>query len=212
MPTLAERLKAETRSAHTTAERSRFMGALLKGRLDKAAYCVLLRNLHPIYATLEPALRRHAQHPALSPVVLDRLWRSRPLADDLDALHGPSWREAIGLQAATEDFVAHLHRLSDDHPPLLLAHAYVRYLGDLSGGQLLRRIVRNSMALPDDAGTAFYGFGDAEQTRQLTQDFRDGLDRVEVDAATEDRLVAEALLAFDLHQRLFEELAASCGV
>ena len=207
MPTLALRLKSETRALHTSAERSTFMRTLLRGQMSLPAYVALLRNLHAIYAALEPTLLRHAQRPAIAPVLLPALWRGPSLVADLDALHGPSWAANVALQPATDAYVNRIRELDASTPDLLLAHAYVRYLGDLSGGQMLRRIVAASMPVPGGHGTAFYEFGDAEQTHALTQAFRNGLARVVADPATVSALAAEARCAFELHSRLFDELA-----
>ena len=57
---LATRLREETQSLHRVAERSGVMRDLLHGRLDQRDYCLMLRNLHAIYETLESALDRHA--------------------------------------------------------------------------------------------------------------------------------------------------------
>lgn len=205
---LAERLKTETRALHTAAERSVFMGALLRGQMARAAYGALLRNLHALYAVLEPALQRHAGHPAIAPVYLPSLWRARALEHDLLALHGPRWADELPLQPAATDYVARLREIDGSQPELLLAHAYVRYLGDLSGGQMLSGIVARSFHR--DA-VAFYDFGDALATKDLTQAFRAGLAVVPVDHRQADALVNEARLSFGLHQRLFDELAAACG-
>ena len=212
MQSLALRLKTETRALHTAAERSRFMQALLRGRMERPAYCALLRNLHAIYESLEPALSRHARHPVLAPVYQPALCRAPALAADLNALHGASWQHAFERQPACGAYVARLREIDATRPELLLAHAYVRYLGDLSGGQMLRRVVAESMHLPTDTGTAFYNFGEPLETLQLTQAFRVGLDEVVVDAASADAVVAEAVLAFRLFRDLFDELAHTCGV
>jgi len=211
-PRLADRLKAETRSLHTAAECSPFMGALLRGRMELPAYSALLRNLHAIYAVLEPALERHAQHPVIAPVYLPALWRTPALAHDLGLLHGANWADALPLQPATLDYCEHLLELDAHRPARLLAHAYVRYLGDLSGGQMLRGIVAKMLPPEQAAATAFYEFGDAAQTRALTQAFRDGLAQVTVDADEQDALVHEAQLSFEMHHRLFDESAESCGL
>ena len=208
IPSLAERLKTDTRSLHTAAERSRFMVALMRGQVDRAAYCALLRNLSAIYAALEPALARHAGHPLIRPVHVPALFRTAALARDLALLHGPRWADEIPLQPATRDYVARLHELDAGRPALLLAHAYVRYLGDLSGGQMLRRVVAQNPALGGERGVAFYEFGDPAATRALTDAFRAGLASLAPDPPDADALVAEAQRAFALHQRLFDGLAA----
>lgn len=207
-PSLSESLRTETRELHTLAERSAFMGVLLRGRMERPAYCAMLRNLIAIYAVLEPALDRHASDPLLSPLSFSQLRREGPLQADLDTLHGTGWLDAYAMQPATVDYVARLRTLDAVQPELLAAHSYVRYLGDLSGGQMLRRIVRQSMALPPGRGTAFYEFGTSEETVQLKQAFREGLEKLQPDEATTRAIVAEARLAFELHMQLFEELAS----
>jgi heme oxygenase (biliverdin-producing, ferredoxin) len=215
---LAERLKSETRALHVAAERSSFMGALLRGQMDRPAYGDLLRNLHAIYAALEPALARHAAHPALAPMLTPALWRVPALVHDLQLLDGaagsqrPSFQPLQSIQPATRAYVERLHALDATAPELLLAHAYVRYLGDLSGGQMLRSVVARTLA-PDCAhAVAFYDFGDEGQTRALTAAFRAGLVQVQVDGRQTDELVDEAKSAFERHRQLFTELATAHGL
>lgn len=61
---------------------------------------------------------------------------------------------------ALSNFLTHIHDLSTapDQAPLLLAHAYVRYLGDLSGGQIIGGRIKRAYSLKDKDGTAFYDF------------------------------------------------------
>ena len=54
---LPERLKLETRLLHGAAERSGAMAALLAGRLPRAGYVAMLRNLQALYTALEAALQ-----------------------------------------------------------------------------------------------------------------------------------------------------------
>jgi heme oxygenase len=206
---LAERLRAETRTLHVAAERSPFMATLLRGRMDRAAYAALLDNLEAIYAALEPALARHAAHPALAPLGLEALSRVGTLRHDLAAVR-PAGIPAGTLAPTTSRYVERVRRLEAAEPERLLAHAYVRYLGDLSGGQLLQRIVAESMDLPTGSGTSFYDFGDAAATAELARRFRAGLAAAVVDDA--DAVVDEARLAFEWHRTLFDELAATFGI
>jgi heme oxygenase len=68
---------------------------------------------------------------------------------------------------------------------LLLAHAYVRYLGDLSGGQIIRARVAKSYGFPKNGdGVRFYAFhegkGEPEvgpsEMKALKEWFRAGMD------------------------------------
>ncbi|MEJ8851012.1 biliverdin-producing heme oxygenase [Variovorax rhizosphaerae] len=204
---LSESLKNETRDLHTQAERSAFMQVLLRGKMDRTAYGAMLRNLHAIYAAMESVLARHAHDPLLAPLVLPGLPREAALRHDLDALFGNAWHRAYALEPAAQRYVARLQAIEEARPGLLAAHSYVRYLGDLSGGQILARIVRESMGLPAGEGTAFYAFGDAAATAHLRKAYRAGLAVLRPDDATRRAIVDEARLAFELHCALFDELA-----
>lgn len=209
---LAQRLRNETRDLHTEVERSTLMHALLRGELGLRPYCMLLRNLHAIYRALEAALTRNARQPLLAPIFASALFRSAALEQDLDSLHGPLWNQAIALQPASLLYVARLRELDRTSSDLLVAHSYVRYLGDLSGGQLLKRIVATSFQLTGSAGTAFYDFGDTDQTRALTHQFRAGLTNMGADQAQTSAIVTEARQAFEWHRDLFKQLALASGL
>jgi heme oxygenase len=185
------------------------MPALLGGKLERESYALLLRNLHALYAALESALTRHAVHVAVAPIVFPALFRQAALAADLAALHGPGWADELPLQAAAQRYVARLQQLDQQQPALLVAHAYVRYLGDLSGGQMLRKIVVRSFRLAGDEGSRFYDFGDVATVRSHLHAVRAGLSTLAADAARIDELVAEARWAFGLHAELFVELGTA---
>ncbi len=209
---LAERLRADTKALHTAAERSAFMQRLLRGEMPREAYCALLRNLQAIYAALEAALARHAALPALAPFPMRALRRAPALESDLTRLHGTDWRDAIALQPAALAYAQRLRELDASQPRLLLAHAYVRYLGDLSGGQLLRRIVARDFGIAEgEGGTAFYDFGAPPDAQALARAFRDALGEIALDAAGIEAVVGEAMSSFRRHARLFDELARQAG-
>lgn len=203
---LPERLRLETRDLHTATERAGAMAALLAGRLPRAGYCALLRNLHALYVALEAALARRRHDAAVAPLQAGALHRAAALAADLHHLHGPRWADELPVQPATAAYVARLQALAASASPALVAHAYVRYLGDLHGGQVLKRLVARHYALPGEAGTAFYDFGSEPEVLALRQRLRTALAGLPLTRAEQDDVVAEARWAFEQHQRLFEEL------
>jgi len=204
---LAERLRQDTRTLHTEVEHSDFMRALLRGQMARAPYCLLLRNLHALYVSLEAAMTANENNPQVAAICMPALFRTRALERDLDFLHGPAWRSRLGVTPACQDYLRHLQEVAVACPERLVAHAYVRYLGDLSGGQQLKRIVAHSLQLAPGCGVDFYDFGDSMQTAALTQAFRAGLAGMQVDAQQIGEIVAEAQDAFERHNTLFRQLA-----
>jgi heme oxygenase len=202
---LAARLREATQALHRVAEVSGIMRRLLQGRIDAGAYCLLIRNLHTLYAGLERALDRHAALPLVSPIRFPGLFRAPALEEDLRNLHGPNWA-ALPLTTAMRDYAARIDELAAVRPALLAAHAYVRYMGDLSGGQILRDNVRRMLGRRDGAGAAFYAFGGDVDAGAVKAEFRAALDALPVDAAGADAIVAEANSAFERHVLLFTEL------
>ena len=203
--TLATALREGTVELHREAERAGIMRELLRGRISRGGYCALLRNLHALYVTLEAHLKRHAADPAIALIPLPVLARGAALVSDLESLHGARWEREIPLQPAIVRYVERLDDVARSDPRALLAHAYVRYLGDLSGGQIVCRVIAPALALTEDSGQAFYRFSEAPEV--LAARLRSALDSIALTPAEQARLVDEARLAFRYHIELFEQLA-----
>lgn len=206
---LAARLKEATRDLHRQAERSGLMADLLQGRMSRQAYCLLLRGLQPVYAALESGLDVHRDDPNLRRLWQPSLRRLPALEQDLAHFAaGHDWRRAWPEPASASAYALRLTELAQSAPALLIAHAYLRYLGDLHGGQMLACRVGKHFALQGGKGTALYAFaeGDLQALERLKQDFRTGLDAMEFTSEQTDAIVAEACEGFRLHGRMFEEI------
>lgn len=201
VPTLSARLREGTREAHRAAERSRFVHDLLRGHLTPATYARYLAALHRLYAALEAGLGRHRDHPCVAPLVWPSLWRADAIAADLEALLGPTWPEHVSQDRLADHHVARLTALTAEDPPLLVAHAYTRYLGDLSGGQLLGPAV--ARFAPD--AVALYAFPGLDVTA-ARHGFRARLDALPLGPRGEAAVVAEAVRAFALISGLMAAL------
>lgn len=187
------------------------MVALLAGHLSQSAYCLMLRNLQPIYAALESALNLNLDRPAIAQLNLPNFYRANSLQDDLQTLYGSPWRDLSTLPSCS-DYCNHIEELGKKKPDLLVAHAYVRYLGDLSGGQMIQKILAKSLSLQTmrgSPGLQFYDFGEPQSVLQKTKDFRTQLDAMSSDADLSDALVQEAKRAFAMHITLYDELGAT---
>ncbi|MCS7100577.1 MAG: biliverdin-producing heme oxygenase [Burkholderiaceae bacterium] len=201
--TLGALLREATRDWHAAVERSAFVQSLLRGRLERAAYCVLLRNLFDLYRGLQTGLRRHGRSPVLSGLPPQAIARTSALREDLEHLHGRHWRRDLPRLPATARYVRRLHACG---PAALLAHVYVRCLGDLSGGQALRRCVSRAFGLAGPLGTRFYDFGPPAAAAALKDALRRCIDDAGLVCEAPQAVVAEAIAAFRLHADLFAEL------
>ncbi len=208
---LALRLRDATRALHTDVERAGVMKRLLKGDIDRAGYVALLRNLHAIYDALETALRHHAAHPGLWSLGWAPMTRAGALERDLCLLHGARWAADLSLVPAAAQYAQHLDVLAREAPLQLAAHVYVRYLGDLSGGQMLARMLSACLHLDDGRGLEFYAFGSAAEVAQRAAGLRTALDGIAPDEPTAQALVDEACNAFVRHRMLFEQLSPAAA-
>nr|WP_284295004.1 biliverdin-producing heme oxygenase [Luteimicrobium album] len=204
--TLSLRLREGTRPEHEQAEASGFVEQLLAGNLDVAAYADLAAQQLAVYRALEAestAVRADARGARL---VFDELTRTPSIERDLAFLVGPDWAERIVIRPATLAYVAHLQGVGGDLARYA-AHAYTRYLGDLSGGQIIKRMLERHYGLGPD-GLAFYTFDEIPKSKPFKDLYRERLDGLGLDEAEVARAVDEARLAFRLNAAMFADLGA----
>jgi heme oxygenase len=203
---LATKLREGTKKAHTMAENVGFVKCFLKGVVEKNSYRKLVANLYFVYSAMEEEMERHKQHPIISKVTFPELNRKASLEEDLYFYYGTNWREQVAPSAAGQAYVNRIREVSNTAPELLVGHFYTRYLGDLSGGQILKGIAQRAMNLADGNGTAFYEFDSIPDEKAFKVRYRQAMDELPIDEATADRIVNEANDAFGMNMKMFNEL------
>ncbi|MGE5655971.1 MAG: heme oxygenase (biliverdin-producing) [Actinomycetota bacterium] len=206
---LASRLRDGTKHSHTSAENTAFMKCFLKGIVEREPFRKLIANLYLVYSTLEAELQRYADHPVVGPMYFPVLNRKANLEKDLAFYYGDNWQEQVVPLEAGRVYVERIREVANTDPALLVAHAYTRYMGDLSGGQSLKNIVRSALSLPPDRGTGLHDFEQiptVEARRAFKETYRQALDSLPIDEATIQRIVDEANLAFKLNRDVMHEL------
>ncbi|MGI2903712.1 heme oxygenase (biliverdin-producing) [Tolypothrix sp. VBCCA 56010] len=203
---LATKLRVGTKKAHTMAENVGFVKCFLKGVVEKNSYRKLVGNFYFIYSAMEEEIEKHRNHPIVSKINFHELNRKHSLEQDLGYYYGANWREQIQLSPAGEAYVQRIREISAKEPELLIAHSYTRYIGDLSGGQILKNIAVTGMNLTDGQGTAFYEFADIPDEKAFKAKYRSAMNELPIDDATADRIVDEANAAFGLNMKMFQEL------
>ena len=206
---LATQLREGTSKSHSMAENVSFVKSFLGGVVDKDSYRKLVSNLYFVYSAMEEAMERNKQNPLILPIYFTELNRCKSLEKDLEYYYGSDWRNSISISDATQMYVDRINTISSERPELLIAHAYTRYLGDLSGGQILKKIAQRAMYLPDGQGLAFYEFEEVTDEQEFKQNYKKALDSLSLDSRLADQVVAEANLSFNMNMRMFQELDTS---
>jgi heme oxygenase len=203
---LAARVRALTREDHEAAETTPFVTDLMAGRLDVAAYARLASQHFFIYETLEGAADAMRVDPVAGPFVAFGLGRLPSVSADLRHLRGAAWRSEIATLPATDHYLARLRSVAFTDAPSFVAHHYTRYLGDLSGGQLVRRALQREYGLGAD-GTRFYEFPGVS-IGAVKRRYRELLDEAPWSASEQGRFIDEVKRAFVLNKAVFEGLAS----
>lgn len=199
-------LRESTREAHERAENAPFVSGLLNGSVDLAGFAELAVQHYFIYSALESAAERLRGHPVASRFHFDGLSRVPALAADLRFLLGPEWASRARPNRATARYCRRVESVSQTWPGGYVAHHYTRYLGDVSGGQVVRSRLRAHHGLSRD-GVRFYDFGALGSPAAFRREYRKLLDSAGWSAAERTRIVSEARLAFELNAAVFDELA-----
>jgi len=183
------------------------MTDLMKGEGTRNDYIALVAQHYFIYEALEAAETAFAADAVVAQFATPRLTRLPALEADLEYLLGADWRDRIAPLPTTVAYVARIQAVADERwSGGFVAHHYTRYLGDLSGGQFISRVMQRRFGF-DSNGVGFYLFDEIADPQEFKQTYRDELDRVEWDAAERERVIDEVLLAYRFNTELFDDLA-----
>ncbi|RZS44603.1 heme oxygenase [Herbihabitans rhizosphaerae] len=202
-------LREATREEHERTESSRFVAELLDGKLDRRAYVALLEQSYLFYSVLEEAGDRWRGDEIVGPFVSDALLRRGALEADLSWLSGSRWRDGLVTLPATQRYIDRLREVCFTSRGAFVAHHYTRYLGDLSGGQIIRSKLRSIYGLTRD-GVRFYLFDEIPKPKVFKDGYRELLDSTPWAAGERTTLLGEANEAFRLNRGVFDDLSAGC--
>ena len=133
--------------------------------------------------------------PVAAPFLSDKLTRLPAIVEDLRFLLGDDWRDPISPLPTTRRTSPGSARSAPTWPGGFVAHHYTRYLGDLSGGQIIRTIMQRQFGFETN-GVGFYLFADIAKPREFKDTYREQLDAVPWDDAERARVIDEVLVAY----------------
>ncbi|KAJ8363359.1 hypothetical protein SKAU_G00121900 [Synaphobranchus kaupii] len=204
---LSEQIKSVTKDSHVRAENTELMLCYQRGQISLQQYKLLLCSLYEIYRALEEELDRNSAHPGVAPIYFPQeLARLESVEKDLEFFYGQNWRERVIVPAATHRYAQRLRKIGKENPEFLVAHAYTRYLGDLSGGQVLGRITQKSLGLSSGEGLSFFSFPGVTSPNRFKQLYRSRMNSIELNREQREGVLEEAVRAFECNIEVFDDL------
>ncbi|UYK39978.1 heme oxygenase (biliverdin-producing) [Microbacterium terricola] len=201
-------LRERSSTAHSSSEGAGFMSDLMKGEGTRDDYIALVAQHWFIYDALEAVTDRMRHDPIASVFISEKLTRVPALEADLAFLLGDDWREQITPLPTTQRYVDRINRVGATWAGGFVAHHYTRYLGDLSGGQFIGRLMARRFGFETN-GIGFYIFNDIADPKAFKDVYREQLDAAPWDAAEQERVIDEVLVAYQFNTDLFIDLAAA---
>ena len=201
----SKEIKEGTKKSHSAAENTAFVKSFLRGVISKESYRTLVSDLYFVYSALEEDFRIFKNDPVLGALYLPELERVTALETDLRYYYGPIWRSIVEPSEACQRYVNRIHEVAKTEPELLIGHHYTRYLGDLSGGQILKGIAQKALNLKDE-GLSFYEFGKIDDAKIYKTKYRSILDELPLTESQQNSIITEANYAFRLNMYMFDTL------
>lgn len=200
-------IRTASHDRHHETNHSPFMSNLLGGRLGIDAFTRLTGQLWFVYQALEESSAQLGGDPVAGPFVLPELMRAAELERDLAFLSGPGWREGLEPLPATAEYADRIRRVAREWPAGYVAHHYTRYLGDLSGGQVIRSVAEKTWGIDRKGdGVRFYVFAAIDNPAAFKREYRGLLDALPVDEVEKQRLIEECRRAFTYNSDILTEL------
>ena len=205
MTDLSTQIREGTKKSHTMAENTGFITCFLKGVVEKKSYLRLLSDLYFIYSAMEEEFEKHKDDTILSNIYYPELFRKKSLEKDMQYYLGIDWKNSITQTESCKEYVRRIREISNTNQDLLIAHHYTRYIGDLSGGQVLKNIAQTALKV-DDAGMNFYLFTSIPDEKEFKNNYKNVLDQLPFDQHEIDDIIEEANYAFKLNMKVFNEI------
>ena len=205
LTTFSKKIKKDTSKSHSMAENTGFVTNFLAGVVSKESYKQLIADFYFIYTALEEQVEKFKDDPFIAPIAFDELKRVPALEKDCEFYWGENWRNTISPTDACKNYVKRVKKIN---AKFLVGHHYTRYLGDLSGGQILKNIANKSMNLNGE-GLAFYEFEGISNPGHFKTRYRTALDNLPITWSDGELIINEANYAFKLNMDVFDEIGAS---
>lgn len=198
-----DRMKEETLEAHDESKDSGFAVTIMSGEWSPFAFVEWQRSLYPVYNTLETVLKKNRKDPILSIFDHRKLDRSERILHDLATYNVDPVLDPSPLPCV-QDYVACVAD-TDGSTPRVLAYHYTRYMGDMIGGQVIARSMKEKYGMSDDSLTC-YDFKELGDLHHYRKNYKILIELLPWSDEEREQFVDEIKTAYKINAVLFEQL------
>lgn len=126
-------LRETTNNKHREIEKLPLIKNMFEGKFTTEMYLHYLYELKHIYKTLEDLAEKQGIFRDMYSIK-----RYALICQDINELGGYPDRP---LTNATQEYLTYLNQLHETEPHMIMAHVYVRHMGDMYGGKLMARVL-----------------------------------------------------------------------
>ncbi len=200
------RLRKSVWNLHSMADSSSLTQDIKEAKTTVEDMKKITASLFYIYKALEEEIEKNKNERGVKDIYFKELFRVPNLIKDLEFYFGKNYEDIIYPTVATQLYVSRIKLASSFKPYLLIAHSYVRYMGDLSGGQMIKEMIKESLGLSSNEGVMFYEFEDIENPTEFKKLYRERLDNLDLSEEELQDIMKEANIAFLHNINLFREI------
>ena len=132
-------LREITIENHKKAERTTFLRRILKKTITPYQYYLYITNMFLMYCVLEEKAENLGVF-----INIESIKRTSRLREDIEELEAEYGFDTPIITDATYRYYEYIINDIEDDYQKILAHIYVRHMGDLSGGQVIKKLVPGS--------------------------------------------------------------------
>lgn len=197
---------AQVRSAvwegHRRAERHPLMRHLLSQKVGPEDHAAYLSALLPLYQALEAGIA--SSDSPFARLFSDQcLSRTARIRADIDVL-----TETCGRRPPSNSATALPPLIGSGDPLALAAMGYIRYFGDLAGGQAMGRHLGKQLGISLTRGGQFFAFDlpTGQDAPAYLNNLREQLDALLDDSGTKAEFIENAVADFEWHLLVFDSV------
>lgn len=203
---LITRIRKNTATLHSAAERTGFIKRIVDGHASKDSYAEYLFNLSAMYKAIEDTIENNKSNEVVKEFATKELYKHELIEKDLEFLLGDKL-DSMELLPSTVAFIERIKEIDSSNPELIVAYAYTRFIADLFGGRTFIALLSVNYKVEPE-GLNYYKCDDIKDIRAYVMNYASKINNMNLSKVLEDKFIDEVSNAYIYNLAISCELEA----